>query len=197
VTPLARHGWLLCAALSGCTCAPDPSSHDFACDTRNLCADDYVCDAGHCVRAGNGAGGGSGSENCTNGIDDDGDNLADCADPKCMHHVCSSFESNMVCCSLSAASGCVDLTINGNCGGCGIACASGSCQMTVLNDGLFGGACSCSGSKPCPSAGGDAGLVVDQVCNANTSTCDCNANGGCAPGGACGMAAGGTNGCHY
>ena len=33
---------------------------------------------------GSGTGGGSGSENCLNGIDDDGDNAIDCADPDCM-----------------------------------------------------------------------------------------------------------------
>lgn len=189
-----RCGWLLALAFSGCTCAPDPSTHDFACDANRLCADGYECDAGHCARSG--AGGGSGGEDCTNGIDDDGDNLADCADPKCMHHGCSSFESNMVCCALSAANGCVDLSKDGNCGGCGISCPSGNCEMTVLDDGLFAGACNCAGGKACPGTADDAGLVVDQVCDANTHACACNANGGCAPGGACSMGAGG-NGCHY
>ena len=163
---------------AGCTCVDDPTGVDFACDQSHPCAKGWQCDAGHCWSP---SGGGGNTEDCTNGIDDDGDNLADCADPKCLHLQCTSFPDH-VCCS-TQAQGCTSMSDVNNCGGCGIKCPSGATCDQHVNNGWFGGVCTCSnGTGPCP--GTDAGLLlVDQVCT--DQLCQCNANGGCAPGQVC------------
>ncbi len=56
-----------------CVCSIDPFCCNVAWDS--ICADEYENQCGGVC---------TGAEDCTNGVDDDGDNLVDCADPDCI-----------------------------------------------------------------------------------------------------------------
>jgi hypothetical protein len=135
---------------------------------------------GGTAAASGGAGGGGGMpplEDCSKGGDEDGDGLADCADPDCA----CGCPGDLVNC----AGSCVDVQTDlAHCGGCGNACrGEASCLAGVCALACAGGTTKCGdacvslASDPAHCGGCDTPCAPGQVCIA--SAC---AGASCAPG---------------
>jgi hypothetical protein len=193
---------MLLLAMAGCTCVQDPTDHAFPCANDSTCADGYACVEGFCTLPGDADAGDDDAgmhvmdagapdagthdagvqENCTDGVDNNGDGLVDCEDPDCALKRCQpSSLSDFVCCSQSPT-GCVALSSADNCGGCGIQCTSGALCVEQPVAGGFSGYCACNVEPACPSSG--AGVTSAQTCFAG-SACACSTNDGCAAGETC------------
>lgn len=131
------------------------------------------------------------SEDCSNGRDDDCDELADCLDPACAQRGCMAGNPAAVCCGTS----CRDLSADEqSCGACGAACAPGQLCLGISTGAVVTGRCSCfgGGNNNCPVIGDD-----DQECVLNQ--CSCDDDDECSLGQQCTSLLGaGTPGvCHY
>ena len=125
-------------------------TQDNDCDGKPDCFDDSC--AGSC------------ESSCSDGLDNDGDGVKDCEDPDCSHRACDGAKPAAVCCSqLANALACKDLAMDlGNCGGCGVQCATGSACMPVASGALASGRCGCpAGAVSCPLTGTGAARLAD------------------------------------
>lgn len=148
------------------------------CDDGNLCTHSDVCGGGACqgqpvVCADNPCQTGmcNGSPSCT-------------MVPKADGSGCGA--SNKKCCGGS----CVNIAANeDHCGGCGIRCGSNySCYAAPEGSGY----CSCGATSECKANGADYTCYND----GNSSRCNCQSDGDCAPGQSC-MVIQGHNYCRY
>ncbi|MDP1829431.1 MAG: MopE-related protein [Archangium sp.] len=107
-------------------------------------------------------------ELCSDGLDNDGDTLVDCLDPNCSHKACNTSSPSSVCCGTS----CTPLNTPGNCGQCGVVCASGSCTPST-ESGRSSGRCTCTtdGGSLCPRPDPSQNR---QTCSSSTLLCDCD-----------------------
>ena len=86
----------------------------------------------------------AGESTCSDGVDNDCDGSADCADgANCNHEFCGP---NRVCCG----GACRDYSNASNCGGCNAACASGHACRAVSHSMRSGFVCGCGGGAACP-----------------------------------------------
>jgi hypothetical protein len=187
--------------VTGCVCVADPIGQDFPCSVKSDCAEGYDCVSGHCASpsgggggsqdsgaggggtANGGAGGGTAHEtNCSNLIDDDGDGFTDCADSDCASQHCSTLSTASICCGTS----CIDTAQNPlNCGGCGLACATGQLCTSLTTGTAITGTCGCFATS-CPRT---------QSCF-NDAYCTCSSQADCAAGEVCDTG-GGHGACRY
>lgn len=135
------------------------------------------------VGGGTGGGGTTGSENCTNLVDDDNDQKTDCADPDCFSFAQCCFDTctdgTSICdtggvrtCALNPATGCRAFGAATACNG-GLLCSGGGCVATCTNQCTLG-------AKQC----GSSGSVVE--CKTLPSGCtDWALNPACPQGQAC------------
>jgi hypothetical protein len=134
------------ASCAGGTCLVAPN--DGECGAGRICTTSFTCVAAD-VDAGAidvDAGGGTGGEICTNGVDDDGDTLVDCADGDCAGAGCDDGNA----CTAS------DRCVGTSCAGDGVACTSDACNTRTCNGtsgcatsfAIFGTACADDGN-PC------------------------------------------------
>ncbi|HZA13047.1 MAG TPA: hypothetical protein VE618_01065, partial [Myxococcaceae bacterium] len=118
-------------------------------------------------------------ERCANGSDDDGDGLADCADPECATLAC---EDGDPCTDTDACTG-------GSCSGSPKACTppsacfSGGCEAGTCRFSVLVGN-SCTDSGPCTTGGTcatDGGCVGTSTCVApgECLSAQCGSDGGC------------------
>jgi hypothetical protein len=136
---------LLATALAVCLCA---------CSTATM-GPHPATGGGDASGGGSGGGSPSGTENCTNGVDDDGDGFVDCADPDCF--------SNTACFTT-----CVDLCVDGSaiCDTAGVrTCvkdATSGCRA-------FGPAQACTNGLVC--SGGTCVATCSDQCTLGNKTC--------------------------
>lgn len=217
---------LLTVALGGCSFLTSFDPAGQPCDSTGACLAGYVCVDNRCVGGDGGAagdagtGGGGGQQaafeqNCSDGIDEDGDSRIDCLDPDCTGRSCEDGDrcTTGETCQASACSGgqAKACTTPGTCQvAVGATCnrASGECEYPAGADGQLcgstaaarccGGACvdlstdpaHCGGCGLACAAGAACESLAQSTCGtpgptSTSARCTCAANLVCPGGQAC------------
>jgi hypothetical protein len=142
-TDVACSGNLVCGG-GACkqTCSGDPD-----------CQTNFHCSTGTCVRNPESS---YGTDACLDGIDNNGDGLADCADPTC---------NNFVECVPSVSNGTIGVLTGGN-------CPADYTNHTVVHQGLTNNSCTCNGSCSCSAT--SFSCTNDVFFSSNSSDSACN-----------------------